>query len=223
MHKRSSGWRRWSRSATVASLVTLALDRVSAGAEVGAATPPAPGSPRPDAAAHGASPATSGAHGSSLYSLVGTVLPMLGGIALAVKTDGGVANTVAFAGLFWGGAIVGPSLGYVHGGATRRGLEGLALRAGAFAVAWALAPTHDFDDGIVPNPSFNLATGEGGGDVGIWILATAGILVSGIHDIIRVDGTVGARSDRVSSLHATVLPDAGGSGCRLGVEWRISF
>jgi len=148
-------------------------------------------------------------------SLLGTVLPMLAGIGLAAWTDGGEAETLAFAGLFWGGALVGPSLGYARGGVMGSALPGLILRVGLFTITWAIAPTRDFDDGILPNPEINLGKNGGSDDLGLWVLSTAVILASGIIDIVRVADRV--HEEETGSLH--LEPRDGG----VALTMRVGF
>lgn len=78
-----------------------------------------------------------------------------------------------------GGALFGPAVGYYSKGNKTRGLNGLILRSIVFGVAWLAAPTNDFNDGFLPNPS-----GRNGFE--IWAFAIIAIVVSDIIDIINV-------------------------------------
>lgn len=111
------------------------------------------------------------------WSLGATALPILAGVTLVAAGTGyeSGAGTALNSSLLWGGALVGPATGYMRTGRARSGLPGLALRVAMFGAAWAAAPTHDFNDGFVPNPDLDSA--------GVWLVATAAILISDAIDI----------------------------------------
>lgn len=145
---------------------------------------------------------------ATLWSTLATVAPMTAGVVLAATGSGGTGQTVASGALFWGGAVVGPATGYWHGNAGKHPVRGLVLRTATFAVAWALAPTSDYNDGILPNPDSDR--------IGVWVAATAVIGVSAVIDI----ATVG-RSVRLSDGQTlTVLPLIDVSTRRVGFTVR---
>ena len=138
------------------------------------------------------------------WSLGATAVPVSAGLVLALAGNGGSAQTAAFATLFWGGALLGPGAGYVHGRAARRALPGLAIRAGAFVVGTIAAPTSDFDDGVYPNPSTE--------DMPAWTIVTAVIAVSAVVDIVNVSGAVRNNAARRLTVVPLIDPRAGRFG-----------
>lgn len=114
-----------------------------------------------------------------LWSLALTKVPIITGIALVASGAGKFdeSRTILNSALIWGGALAGPAAGYFKSGRAARGLEGIAWRSAIFAAAWALAPTRDFNDGFVPNPST--------GDEGVWMIAIPMILALDVVDIVR--------------------------------------
>jgi len=116
--------------------------------------------------------------GAQLWSIGATVVPMASAVSVAATTRASTGSTVAFGSLFWGGALIGPQCGYWYSGAGRRGVTGLVVRGGAFALAWLAAPTKDFNDGILPNPEWD--------GFGVWVLATGVIIASDVYDCIAV-------------------------------------
>ena len=132
-----------------------------------------------------AEPTHSRATSATLWSTLAAVVPIAAGVAVAGTGSGGTGQTVVFGALFWGGAIVGPATGYWYGHIGKRAVPGLILRSATFTLASALAPTQDYNDGILPNPDLD--------QLGAWLLATSVIVASATVDIVKVRRTVLAR------------------------------
>ena len=132
------------------------------------------------------------------YSVLFTVAPIAAGIAIPLTTDATTTSTIASGTLLWSGALFGPALGYRLGGAGRYALPGLILRSACFALAWAQAPTHDFNDGFLPNPQLD--------DLGFWGLAVLAITISDVADIVRVPRVVRRARSSESEGRSAVLP-----------------
>lgn len=117
-------------------------------------------------------------------SALATVIPTVVGVALATRGDGdgSVAGTVLNSAILWSGPLLGPAAGHVVARNPRRGAAGALLRTGIFGVAWALAPTRDFNDGFLPNPEISFGN-EGSPDMGVWLAAAAAIGISALVDI----------------------------------------
>lgn len=151
------------------------------------------------------------------WSFLGTVLPMAAGVTVAATVDPSTTSTAAFGVLFWGGALAGPALGYFHGGLSRHGATGIALRSAMFAIAWAIAPTDDFNDGIVPNPEL-----EGAGATA-WLLAGLGIAISDAIDIAGVSSRVREHESAAPGVVLEIRPGRVAPNGRLGLLASVRF
>lgn len=157
------------------------------------------------------SPRPSRARNATLLSVFSTVVPMAAGVTVAALGSGGTGQTAAFTTLFWGGALVGPSVGYFWGGAGSRTIKGLAIRGGTFLLASILAPTEDWNDGIYPNPDTDR--------LGVWALAAIPIVVSATIDIVRVHDAVEAEESLRVSLAPLIDPRHRRLGAALQLRW----
>jgi hypothetical protein len=148
-----------------------------------------------------------------LLSAAATVIPIGAGVAVVSGADGSVGKTALAAALMWGGAIGEPSAGYVAGGRPRRAGTGLLIRAGTFALAWALAPTDDFDDGFLPNPQLDR--------LAPWLVAVPAILASAGYDVVTAGRRVQAAPARVGVL--PVVPSGRTHPGGIGLSITASF
>lgn len=150
------------------------------------------------------------------YSILCTVVPVVAGIMIPLTTDATTRSTIASGSLIWSGALVGPAIGYLRGGAGRQALPGLLIRAAAFGSAWAIGPTHDFDDGFFPNPEFDVFSSSDPVPY-VWGAAILAIAISDIVDIIQVPRAVRKAQLTGSVHHSRLLPLVDPVHRRLGV------
>lgn len=131
-------------------------------------------------------------------SLAGTLVPLVGGIQLgkAGGTGAEIAGGAAIAGV-----LVGPSLGYFYGGCSRRGITGIAVRAGLSVVGLAAASQAEW-------PSLLDSDDKGNAAAGIVVLAVTGVFVDMVIDLVRVSGTVRRENDRRRFERPAVMPTA---------------
>jgi len=137
-------------------------------------------------------------------SAFGTLVPI--GLVLAGATgdEGG--------GLVLGGLLLGPSLGYLYGGETGRGLRGIGVRAGVVAVTGLAAA------GIC-SAGCNFFEDDNGAFGAAAVILLAGIVttsVLAIRDVVRVDDAVRARNGRRAlDVRVAYSPEARAPGILL--------
>lgn len=142
-------------------------------------------------------------------SALGTAVPM--GI-------GATSEGPAVAGLFLGGLILGPALGYVYAGEVGYGLTHAGIRLGVLGATYGgmLAICSAAECGLI----------FGGGDPGATTAAAAvglaglGVITGlAVWDIVRVDNRVRARNGRRARLAVgpAFIP---GSGSGVVATWR---
>ena len=142
-----------------------------------------------------------------ILSLLGTAAPIALGLAI------GESRMVT---LVVGGLFLGPALGYVYAGETRRGVVGAGIRLAVLGVGAAGAVV------ICSTGDCNTTSDGGAFGAAITFLA-AGVVVTTVLasvDIIRVGDRVRARNQRLAavSVQPTYFPESRTAG--LLVTWR---
>lgn len=143
---------------------------------------------------------------ATALSLLGTIVPIGASFALG-EGSGGLA-----AGLFFGGFLIGPSLGYLYAGETGAAFSGMGTRTlmlGATLAGMAASCAAGCDIFGPDDDGWALA-----GVVGIVGLAATSFVAG--RAIARVDDAVRARNERIAgaavSVGLTYVPEARGPG-----------
>ncbi len=135
-------------------------------------------------------------------SLFGTILPV--GTGIMLEMDNNRESDVPFW-LAAGGLVVGPSLGYFHGGVERRAWKGLALRSTvAFATLFIVAMTQD---GITVQGNVGRGNqGVSSADVVLLFIGSSAVALSALDDIFSVSDHVKKRNQKLFYGDFTLLP-----------------
>jgi hypothetical protein len=159
-----------------------------------------------------ASPLSAQAPGSYRARSPGTALAMsaFGTLVPIGLVVGGAAGDQG-GGLLLGGLLLGPSLGYLYGGETGRGLKGIGVRAGVLAVT-GLAAAGICSSGC----DF---WGDDNGAVGAAAVVLLGLVttsVLAIRDVVRVDDAIRTRNEkRALAVRLTYSPELRAPGVLL--------
>ena len=152
-----------------------------------------------------------------MRSILGTAVPLAAAYAIDKIGVGDPGGELAIGGLVLGAVILGPVLGYVYAGESRRGMAHAGIRAavvgGTAAVVVSICALGDCDVLGSPGPELALAA--------LW--ATAGGVYTAmliVRDINQVGDRVRARNQRLGavSLRPTYFPESRTAG--LVVTWR---
>ena len=148
-------------------------------------------------------------------SLLGTLIPMLAGFAMA-GSDSYDASGETGAILIYTGLYIGPSLGFFYAGRTGRGLASCGLRngiglvtlVGAFAICGPMDYCDDSEAGVAA----------------VMLLGGAiGVLSSAIYDIATIQRTVRERNEKELARRVALVPTYSrwdGPGFRVSVRVR---
>jgi hypothetical protein len=150
------------------------------------------------------------------WSVLGTVVPIGGGVALMGAAGNGPDASAALTMLgflsFTGGIAAGPSLGYFAIGRPGRAWTGIGLRALGFGVTL----------GVV-GASMSCSSGEcGAAAVGV-LLGSAVMLGSAIYDIATVKNAARRQLEAARGTAVSVLPTYSMSRHAAGMLVRVRF
>jgi hypothetical protein len=149
------------------------------------------------------------------WSLLGTVVPIGGGLALMAATGGMDQNAGAgYVGVvsFLGGIVVGPSLGYFSMGRPGRAWTGIGLRALGFGAALGAAAA-----------SWDCTGSECDGAAVGALLGSAVTLGSLIYDVATVQGAARRQQESRRGTSVNVAPTYSTSRHAAGMAVRVTF
>ncbi|MFB3909099.1 MAG: hypothetical protein ACE15D_11930 [Candidatus Eisenbacteria bacterium] len=152
-----------------------------------------------------------------LTSVSATLLPMVGGLAIAAAEEdawpyGGV--------LFGSGLILGPSGGYVYAQEGSRGATGIAIRFGIAAgatVITALVSANQPHGGFLDFSGVETTLGVAAGGCAL-------VLIDGIYDMARLPGVVGDHNRSLRNHgELRAVPFVRDGGRTVGASLTLSF